>query len=117
MSQDDDDLDFDQTLTGMLALGQSEHGDARMLLKTARGIEGLKDKQAAHATRLALLEDKMIEVKVACQHDRVARIAKTEVSGVIKDVNRIEKWLYAVAAAVGLEGLHVIAQMLTAKSS
>ena len=116
MSQEDDD-DFDQTLTGMLALGQSEHGDARMLLKTARGIEGLKDKQARHATRLALLEDKMVDVKVACAQDRIARIAQAEVESVSKDVARLEKWLYACGAAVGLEALHIIAQMLTAKAS
>lgn len=117
MSQDDDD-DFDNTLTGMLALAESgSHGDSKLLHKTARGIEGLKDRQAAHATRLALLEEKMARVDAATTHDKIARIAQSEVKGVAKDVARVEKWLYAVAAAVGLEALHIVAQMLGAKAS
>lgn len=117
MSHEEED-EFEQTVRGMRALGESgNHGDSAMLLKTSRGIDRLRETQAAHATKLALLEQRLGEVNARTGHDKLALVAQKEIAGVAKDVSRIEKWLYAVAAAVGMEGLHMLVQLLGGKAS
>ena len=117
MSHEEED-EFEQTVRGMRALAESgSHGDSAMLLKTSRGIDRLKDIQGHHTTQLALLEQRLNEVNARTSHDKLAWVAQKEIEGVAKDVSRIEKWLYAVAAAVGMEGLHMLVQLLGGKGS
>ena len=108
-ADEDDEDDFDQTVRGMRALAESgSHGDSEMLLKTSRGIDRLRERQSSHNTRLALLEDRVTDMRASTSAEKIAQIARAEFAVVAANVNRLEKFLYGLAAAIGVELLHTM---------
>jgi hypothetical protein len=108
--QDDED-EFEHTVRGMRALADSgTHGDSDMLLRASRTFDRMREKQASHNTRLALLESRVNDIRADTGPEAIAKIAQTESAVIVEKVKRLENMLYGLGAAIGVELMHAAAE-------